>query len=309
MKKEKKYSGVVIPAVTPVTKNFDLDVAAVERMFANFRKHRAIPFILGTTGEAASVPATMKKKFFEKAGRLKGSGDVLYAGISSNVFEESIELSKQAFANGADVAVATLPSYYELTTDSMLRYFGELADAVNGPLMIYNIPATTHMSIPLDVIEKLSSHSNIVGLKDSERNEDRLNEAVQRWKDRDDFSYFLGWAAKSAHAILSGGDGLVPSTGNFHPALYTNLYNAAKRAESDKALELQELSDLLGNLYQQGRTLGASLWSLKVVMNELNLCEPFVLPPLYSQTAEEEQKLQAVLKEIVSNKEIIFDER
>lgn len=309
MKKEKKYSGVVIPAVTPFTENFALDVAAVERMFDNFRKSSVIPFILGTTGEASSVPASMKKDFFKAAGRSKQGSDVLYAGISSNVFEESVELSKQAFDKGVDVVVATLPSYYALTDGGMLRYFSGLADAVNGPLMIYNIPATTHMSIPLEVIEKLSGHHNIVGLKDSERNEDRLNEALERWKDRDDFSYFLGWAAKSAHAILNGGDGLVPSTGNFHPTLYRDLYEAAKDGDKGEALNLQKLSDTLGNLYQQGRTLGESLWALKVLMKELNLCEPVVLLPLYPQAKEEEEKLKSAFQQMISNKEIVFNER
>lgn len=307
--KEKKYSGVVIPAVTPFNKKFELDIAAVERMFDNFRKHNVSPFILGTTGEASSVPAAMKKEFFKAAGRLKQSGDVLYAGISSNVFEESVAMARQAFDNGVDVVVATLPSYYALTEESMIRYCSNLADAVHGPLMIYNIPATTHMSIPLPVIEKLSGHQNIVGLKDSERNQERLDEAVERWKDRDDFSYFLGWAAKSAHSILKGGDGLVPSTGNFHPGLYRDLFEAAKDGNEEKALSLQKLSDTLGNLYQQGRTLGESLWALKVVMKELNLCEPFVLRPLYSQPGEEEKRLQAAFHEIITNKEIILNER
>jgi len=309
MKKEKKYSGVVIPAVTPFNDKFELDITAVERMFENFRKHNVIPFILGTTGEASSVPAAMKKNFFEAAGRLKQSGDVLYAGISSNVFEESVAMARQAFDNGVDVVVATLPSYYALTNDAMLRYFDELADAVKGPVMIYNIPATTHMSIPLPVIEKLSSHQNIVGLKDSERNEERLDEALQRWKDRDDFSYFLGWAAKSAHAVLTGGNGLVPSTGNFHPGLYRNLFEAAIEGNKEEAFALQELSDTLGNLYQQGRTLGESLWALKVVMKELSLCEPVLLPPLYPQPGEEEKRLQAAFHEIITNEEIILNER
>ena len=309
MKKEKKYSGVVIPAVTPLTESFALDVDAVERMFDHFRNASVIPFILGTTGEASSVSTSMKKEFFKAAGRLKQSDDVLYAGISSNVFEESVELSKQAFDNGVDVVVATLPSYYALTDDGMFRYFSELADVVNGPLMIYNIPATTHMSIPLDVVERLSAHQNIVGLKDSERNEGRLDESLQRWKDRDDFNYFLGWAAKSAHAILNGGDGLVPSTGNFHPGLYRDLCKAAKEEEKDQALNLQTLSDTLGNLYQQGRTLGESLWALKVLMKELNLCEAVVLPPLYPQGTDEEEKLKAAFQEIITNEEIVFNER
>lgn len=306
MKTKKKYSGVVIPAVTPFTKTFELDGAAVERLLNNFRQHSVHPFILGTTGEAASVSLQMKKDFISLAGKLKQSGDILYAGISSHVFEESVALARYAFDNGVDVAVTTLPSYYELTPDGMLRYLGELANAVGGPMMIYNIPATTHMSIPLDVIEKLSSHHNIVGLKDSERNEDRLDEAVQRWGDREDFSYFLGWAAKSAYALLTGGDGLVPSTGNFHPGLYTDLYAAAQTADKGKALNLQDLSNALGNLYQQGRTLGESLWALKVVMKERGLCEPFVLPPLYKGSADEAQKLKAAFHKIITTEEIIF---
>lgn len=307
MKTEKKYSGVVIPAVTPLTENFALDGAAVERMFNHFRKHHVSPFILGTTGEAASIPVEIKRDFLSLAGRIRQSGDVLYAGISSNVFTESVALAKHAFDNGAAVAVATLPSYYALMEDGMLRYFEALADAVRGPLMIYNIPATTHMSIPLHVIEKLSHHPTIVGVKDSERSENRLQDSLQLWRDRNDFSHFLGWAGKSAAAILSGGDGLVPSTGNFHPGLYNDLYKTAKAGEKEKAFSLQEVSDRLGNLYQSGRTLGESLWALKVVMKELGLCEPVVMPPLQAGTKEDEQNLREAYQALHTNKEIITD--
>ena len=306
MKTAKKYSGIVVPAVTPLTVDDKLDHAAVERMFDNFRKHEVYPFILGTTGEASSLPFSLKKDFLQLAGKLKHGGDVLYAGISSNVLAESIALSKHAFDNGVDVVVATLPSYYALTEIAMLKYFEQLAEAVNGPLMMYNIPATTHMSIPLPVIDKLSHHHNFVGIKDSERNEDRLSESLQLWKDRNDFSYFLGWAAKSANAILNGGDGLVPSTANFHPGLYVELYKTAKGGNKGKALNLQSLSDALGNLYQQGRTLGESLWALKVVMKELDLCEPNVMPPLYPQSAEEEKKLITAFHKMIQNEEINF---
>jgi 4-hydroxy-tetrahydrodipicolinate synthase len=179
MNTEKKYSGVVIPAVTPLTPDYKLDHEAVERIFDNFRKHGCHPFILGTTGEAASLPFALKKEFLELAGKLKKGADVLYAGISSNVLEESIALAKHSFDSGADVVVTTLPSYYALTEPAMFRYFEQLAEAVAGPLMIYNIPATTHMSIPLSVIDRLSQHHNFVGVKDSERSEDRLRESLQ----------------------------------------------------------------------------------------------------------------------------------
>jgi dihydrodipicolinate synthase/N-acetylneuraminate lyase len=301
MKTEKRYTGVVIPAVTPFTADHKLDREAVERLINHFQDRGVHPFILGTTGEAASIPFLMKKEFLQLAGRFKKSGSILYGGISSNALAESIDLANYGFENGVDVAVATLPSYYTLSEAAMLKYLEELADAIPGPLMIYNIPTTIHMSIPLKLIEKLSHHPNIVGLKDSERSEERLKESVQLWKDREDFSHFLGWAAKSADALLMGSDGLVPSTGNIEPKLYVELYKAARGNDRSKAHSLQQVSDALGNVYQQGRTLGESLWALKVLMKEYELCDPHVLAPIYAQSAEEEKKLRTALKEILQH--------
>jgi len=299
MKQNKKYGGVVIPAVTPFTAELKLDHSAVVRMFDYFHEHGVHPFVLGTTGEAASIPMGMKKEFLQLAGKRKNKGELLYAGIAANARQESIDLAKYSFDQGADVVVATLPSYYSLTESSMLKYFEELADEIPGPLMIYNIPATTYMSIPLRIIDILSHHNNIVGTKDSERSEERLKESIQMWKDRSDFSHLLGWAAKSADAILLGSDGLVPSTGNFQAKLYADLFEAARQNDIEKAFALQELSDRLGSLYQQGRTLGESLWALKVLMKEFGICERFVLPPLYEQTDAEIKKLQEGLQQIL----------
>jgi 4-hydroxy-tetrahydrodipicolinate synthase len=296
MKTEKKYSGVVIPAVTPLTADLKLDHDVVRKIFEFFHSNSVHPFILGTTGEGASIPFAMKKEFIQLAGKLKKQSDVLYASISSNALQESIDLAKYSFDNGIDVAVATLPSYYALTETVMLKYIEHLAESVNGPLMIYNIPSTTHMSIPLTVIDQLSHHPNIVGLKDSERSEERLKQSIELWKDREDFSHLLGWAAKSADALLMGSDGLVPSTGNFEAKLYADLFKAAREGDSNKAFDLQKLSDALGNLYQQGRTLGESLWALKVLMNTIGLCHPNVMPPIYPLSKEEETKIIEGLK-------------
>lgn len=287
----KKYKGVVVPAVTPLTASLTLDEGAVERMLANFRKHHVAPFILGTTGEAASLPQKVKQDYLQTATRLKQPGDVLYAGISSNIMEESIAFANRCFDAGVDVVVATLPNYYPLTPGQMKAYFEQLAAKVSGPLMIYNIPPTVHMSIPLDVVEELSHHPKIVGLKDSERNEERLQAALQLCDQRSDFSYFAGWAAQSAQTLLKGGDGIIPSTGNFAPGVYEELYNAAVTGNADVANALQKQSDVLGNVYQGGKTLGESLWALKVLMKKEGLCNTYMMPPLHQLSNEEEQKV------------------
>lgn len=304
MKTEKKYKGVVVPAVTPLRENYRLDEGAVERLLHHFSTHGVMPFIGGTTGEAASLPVSLKQEYIRQAGRLKQPGTVLYAGISSNCLEESVELAKYAFGQGVDVVAATLPSYYLLAEDEMKQYFETLADRIPGPLIIYNIPATTHMSVPLHLIDELSHHGNIVGAKDSERSETRLQESLRLWKDRSDFSHFLGWAAKSAEALLEGSDGLIPSTGNLHPGLYMELTQVTESGNRDEALRLQALSDELGNLYQAGRSLGQSLWGLKVLMQQAGLCQDWVMPPLKEQSAGEKDKLQQSLLDVIAKYDI-----
>lgn len=288
---KKKYQGIVIPTVTPLTAKRQLDHEAIEKMFSNFRNHQVLPFILGTTGEASSIPVAIKHDFIKKAGKLKQAGDVLYTGIASNCIEESVALAKYCSDNGTDVVAATLPSYYVLTETQMRCYFEQLAEAIPCPLIIYNIPATTHMSIPLVVIDELSHHPKIVGVKDSEKNEERIKQSLALWSHREDFSYFLGWAGRSAMALAEGADGLIPSTGNFYPKLYADMPRALAYGNTEALFRLQELSDLLGNLYQADRTLGQSLAALKVLMSQAGLCEPNVMPPLQNLTAEERGKL------------------
>ncbi len=291
MSTKKKYSGIVIPAVTPLTSTYQLDEEAVEKMFENFYTSGVSPFILGTTGESASLSDSIKLAYIKAAAKLKRADTVLYAGISSNCLEESVAIAKDCFNAGVDVVAATLPTYYLLSENGMKTWFEQLADAVPGPLIIYNIPATTHMSIPLQVIEELSYHANIVGTKDSERSDERLNESIVLWKERTDFSHFLGWAVRSAQALINGSDGLIPSTGNLYPKLYDDMVQAVTANDNDKALKLQRLSDDLGNVYQGGKLLSESLSALKVLMKEAGLCQSYVMPPLQPQSLKEEKRL------------------
>lgn len=299
MTNKQKYKGVVIPAVTPLTGTYKLDHGALERMFHLFRQNHAMPFINGTTGESASLPFSLKKELIIAAGKLKTNGDVLYGGISSNSLDESVDLAKLCFDNGADAVAATLPSYYTLSDGQIKKYFEQLAEKVGGPLIIYNIPVTTHMSIPLEIIDELSNHENIVGTKDSERNEERLQTSLALWADRDDFSHFLGWASKSAEALINGGDGIIPSTGNLFPGLYGQMYEAVHEGDHEKAFRLQSVSDLLGDIYQKGKLLGESLWSLKVLMQDLNICREYVMSPLKPLTSAERERMIEAMHEVM----------
>lgn len=306
MKINKKFQGNVIPVITPLTPQYRLDTAAVEKIFANLYHNKALPFILGTTGESASLSVEIKLHYLEVAGQMKKPGTMLYAGISGNCLEESVEMAKRSFDAGADVVVATLPTYYHLTPDQMKRYFIDLADQVNGPLIAYNIPATTHMSIPLALLDELSHHEHIVGTKDSERSKERLDESLALWAERPDFSHFLGWAAQSAYALFNHSDGLVPSTGNLAPEVYCEMEDAVLNGDEERAYFHQRQSDVLGNLYQAERLLGESLAALKVLMQENGLCQSVMMSPLQELSGNEKHNLQQAFHQLINQEGIKF---
>ncbi len=280
MKVEKKYSGVVVPMVTPFNSNFSIDENAVAKIMQSFEYNNVQPFILGTTGEAASIPIALQNDLIKIAAKNKTANTILYAGISSNSTLQTIENANFCADNNVDVVVATVPAYFALTNSQIINYFETLANKSNLPVIIYNIPATTNVSLNLEILDELSKHPNIVGIKDSERSEERLTKSIALWKDRNECSFLIGWAAKSAEGLLVGADGIIPSTGNLTPKLYNDLYFAAQKKDAQTTYALQKLSDEIGATYQSNRTLGESLKALKMLMKENGLCEDYMMPPL-----------------------------
>ena len=288
-----KYNGVVVPMVTPVTPNGFLDKPAVERIIRSFVQAGVSPLLMGTTGEVNSVSTIDGQELIETAVKAAEGQITIYAGLTGNCFIEQLKQAGYYSASGADVIVATLPSYYSLTPEQMENYYRRLADSIKGPLMLYNIAATTHMSIPIDVIERLAAHPNIVGLKDSERDLERMEKCIAIADERDDFAYFCGWAAQSAKSLELGGNGIVPSTANFVPGMFRQLYDAAVSGDMETAYRLQDETNEIAKLYQAGRTLGQSLTALKVMMQTRGLCTPDMLMPLTRLSAEEEAAIAA----------------
>lgn len=277
---KKIYSGVIVPAITPLNSDFSIDTLAVKGIVQRFAANGLHPLLLGTTGESPLVNAANSELLLRTAVENRGAGQVIYAGIVGNQVGELIDRSQRYFASGADVVVATLPSYYQLTPSQMERFYITLADQAGGPVMMYNIKATTQMSIPPEVVEALSHHPRIAGLKDSERDEQRMLYFIEQFRERSDFSYFCGWGARSAQSLEAGADGIVPSTGNIVPEMYGALYRAALENKWDECYHWQTETDTIAQHYQAGCTLGESLKKLKTMMQDKGWCTNTMMPPL-----------------------------
>lgn len=300
MKVNEKYHGVVVPMVTPLTKEGNIDTEAVKRIIENFAQHNVSALIMGTTGEGNSVSTEQGATMIKAAAETAKGRITIYAGLAGNCISEQYEAAHRFAQAGADVIAATLPSYYALTPEQMYEYYKNLADNVTVPLMLYNITITTHMSIPLNVIEKLSHHKNIVGLKDSENDTERMEKCLELFAERDDFAYFCGCAANSAHALKHGADGIVPSVGNFLPKAYNDLYEAGIAGDDATAEKLQKETIEIGKVNTQGLTLGQSLAGLKVIMKECGLCETYMLPPLTGLDEATAERIRTEIKPYLS---------
>jgi 4-phospho-D-threonate 3-dehydrogenase / 4-phospho-D-erythronate 3-dehydrogenase len=288
MKTQLTRPQVIVPMVSPFCPDYTIDREAVCRMIEIFADAGVSVFVLGTTGEGDSLSDKQCETLVSCVVKeTKGRSEV-YAGLAGNSLTQSIRNAEKYHDLGAGYLVAKLPACYPMDETQMLLFLEKLADSVPLPLFIYNIPATTHHSIPLHIVEKLSYHPNILGLKDSERNMERLNESVRLWGKRDDFSFLIGWAAMSATGLLKGANGIVPSTANFCPDLYVQMIGAIAAGDEKAAVELQEKTDRISALYQNGRTLSQSIPALKSMMKMKGLCSGTVLPPLIPFSKHEE---------------------
>ncbi len=301
MVKQKKYHGVIVPMITPFTSGGDIDPGAAERIADHIRGSGACVFVLGTTGEAVSISLTVKTQLVETVVKNNTHGTLTYAGIMDNCLATSVEMAERFFELGVDVVVACIPSYYPLTNDDILNYFEALAEHLSGPLMLYNMPITTGVSIPLEVIDRLSRHPKIIGLKDSARDMERLKQAVELWKDREDFTYLSGCTSLSTTALALGADGIVPGVGNIVPDLYIKLYNAVSSGDLEQTNRCQNRSNDIIDLIQKNRSLSESLSILKAIMHILGFCSPKMLPPLCELNAEQIQEL----RETVNNMRLL----
>jgi len=282
-----KYHGVVVPMITPFTPAGAIDEPAVARIVEHLVSNRIGGiFPLGTTGESASIHRDQKQKLVAATVESVNGRGTVYAGIAGNCLAESVEAARAYAQLGVDALVAHTPSYYPLTDAEIEAYFMRLADSVPLPLVLYNIPATTHHSIPLDVVDRLTKHQNIVAIKDSANDRQRISDLLGRMGGRGGFPVLLGCSALFTHGLKAGAVGLVPSGAHLVPDLYQQMYEAAMRDEWDIVEHCQRQTDAACAQYQKGYALSQSLAALKAMLEKRGLCGRTMLPPIRDHVGE-----------------------
>jgi dihydrodipicolinate synthase/N-acetylneuraminate lyase len=219
-------------------------------------------------------------RLVESTVRATAGQATVYAGISANCMRESIEFSATYKKLGVGAVVAHVPSYYPLSDEEIERYFLRLADQVHLPLVLYNIPVTTHHSIALDTIDRLKKHSNVVALKDSAGDSKRLTDLLQLTGGRNGFPVLIGNSSVFTLGLKHGGVGLVPSGAHLCADLYHKMYVASGDQDWKTVELMQTETDKICAQYIKGRSLGQGLAVLKALLEQRGICGRTMLPPL-----------------------------
>ncbi|MFD2200209.1 dihydrodipicolinate synthase family protein [Shivajiella indica] len=279
---DNNYKGIIVPMVTPLHSNGELDKKGTERLIRHLI-HGGVHgiFILGTTGEASSLKPALTKEMIELSCK-EAKGEVkILVGISHTCLDVSVKLAQIAKENGADAVVALTPYYFYLDQEELEHYYVKLADESPLPVFIYNFPRMTKLNLEPETAEKLSRHPNIIGIKDSSGNGVYLQKLLQIKKKRQDFSIFVGPEEMLAQSILTGADGGISGGANIFPELYVSMFEASKNKDWGQIEKFQEIiMEISQKIYAASPKNSAYFSGVKESLYHLGICEPHLASPM-----------------------------
>ena len=251
--KNVEIKGVIVPLVTPL--NVDETINELElRNQVNRQIESGIHalFPLGTNGEAYIMSHEEKLQIIkivveEARGRVP-----VYAGTGCISTKETIELSLEAKELGVDVLSIITPSFAAASQEELYNHYKEVAEAVDLPIVLYNIPARTGNSLSPETVERLSKISNIVGVKDSSGNFDNMLQYIERTRYRKDFSVLSGNDSLILWCLLAGGKGGIAGCANVFPATMASIYDTFIDGDFVKAREIQDSIRSFRNCFKFG---------------------------------------------------------
>jgi 4-hydroxy-tetrahydrodipicolinate synthase len=247
-----KPQGIITPIVTPMTDDEKINEEEL-RVQVNRQITYGINgiFVLGTNGEVYALTTEEKLEIIrivvdETKGRVP-----VYAGTGCISTRETLWMSRQACEMGVDVLSIISPYFVAVSQEDIYRHFSKIAESIDLPIVLYNIPARTGNNIEYTTVEKLCQYPNIVGIKDSSGNFDNTLRYVENTSKR--LSVLAGNDSLILWTLLAGGSGAIAGTANVYPEISLAIYKLWQAGKIDEAnrqqTRLRPLRDVmkLGN--------------------------------------------------------------
>lgn len=230
-------TGSIVAIVTPMHEDGSLDLTSLRNLVDfHVREGTDAIVIVGTTGESPTVNVDehcelIRVTVDHAAGRIP-----VIAGTGANSTAEAIELTEFAKKAGADMALSVVPYYNKPTQEGLYRHFKAIAEAVELPILLYNVPGRTVADMANDTILRLAEVPGIVGVKDATGNIDRACDLIARAPK--DFALYTGDDMTAVATISLGFHGDISVTANVAPRMMHEMCEAARLGNIAQAREL-----------------------------------------------------------------------
>jgi 4-hydroxy-tetrahydrodipicolinate synthase len=233
--------GVIPPVCTPFTPAREVDVASLERL-CGFLLDAGVAglFVGGSTGEAAYLTDDTRAHILQVVVNVAAGQVPVVAGVIDMTTPRVIAHARAAEKHGATALVATAPFYSPTHPAEIAVHFRTIRQAVDLPLLAYDIPTAVHTKLPAELVGELAAEGVLAGLKDSSGNIDGFRAAVGATTGVPGFHAYTGSEVHADLALLAGGHGIVPGVGNVDPAGFVRLYDAACRGDWPAAMAEQD---------------------------------------------------------------------
>ena len=230
-------TGSIVAIVTPMHEDGRLDLARFKSLIDwHIAEATDGIVVVGTTGESPTVNFDEHKELIRVAVVHAGGRIPVIAGTGANSTAEAIELSESAKKAGAAACLSVVPYYNKPTQEGLYRHFRTIAEGVDIPQIVYNVPGRTVADIANDTVLKLAQVPNIIGIKDATANIERGSDLLRRAAKN--FAVYSGEDATGLALILLGGHGVISVTANVAPRLMHRMCALALAGDVKKAREL-----------------------------------------------------------------------
>lgn len=273
------FNGVATALGTPMLENGDVDYSAY-RELVKFQLESGINGLIvsGTTGEGSTLSMDEKLELLKITLELRGDAYScpVILGTGANNTRVVIEQTKLAKEYGADFALIVTPYYNKTSQAGLIAHYHAVADAVDIPIILYNVPGRTGMTIQPETVAELAKHKNIVALKDATGDMKYLNKLKKLLGKDSDFVLYSGDDGTFFDFLAHGGNGVISVVSNCTPKAFLKVYTLFNEGKVVESLEVQNaLNPFIDSLFSD-----VSPTPLKAVLKHMGYGEEFFRLPL-----------------------------
>ena len=286
-----QITGSIVALVTPMHEDGGVDYPTLRKLIDwHITEGTDCIGVVGTTGESPTVNVEEHCEIIRVAVEQAKGRVPIMAGCGANSTAEAIELTKFAKAVGADCQLQVVPYYNKPTQEGQYLHFKAIAEAVDLPLILYNVPGRSVADMAHDTVMRLTQVPGIVGIKEATGNIDRA-----QWLIREvpkGFAIYSGDDPTAVALMLCGGHGNISVSANLAPRLMHELCVAAMAGDVKRAMEIQfQLMPLHKNLFVEANPI-----PVKWAMARMNLCGGTMRLPMTPLTQANEAVVEGALR-------------